>query len=132
MKIKSEFIRLPLRFDVARLSEEVLQVAESDWRPHPQGYPGNTALPLIAAHGDPANDEAKGPMAATEYLRRMPYVRQVLASFGSVVGRTRLMRIDGNAEATAHIDTNYYWLQRVRIHVPIITDPAVQFICGSR
>jgi uncharacterized protein (TIGR03032 family) len=132
MKIKSEFIRLPLRFDVDRLSEEVLQFAETDWRPHPQGYPGNTALPLIAAHGDPSNDEVKGPMAPTPHLRRMPYVRQVLASFGSVIGRTRLMRIDGNAEATAHIDSHYYWLQRVRIHVPIITDPAVQFFCGER
>ena len=132
MKIKSEFIRLPLRFDVDRLSEEVLQFAETDWRPHPQGYPGNTALPLIAAHGDPANDETKGPMAPTPHLRRMPYLRQVLASFGSVIGRTRLMRIDGNGEATSHIDSNYYWLQRVRIHVPIITDPAVQFLCGER
>ncbi|MGZ7041409.1 MAG: sulfotransferase, partial [Thermoanaerobaculia bacterium] len=132
MKLSSEFIRLPLRFDVSRLTGEVNQFADSLWRPHPQGYPGNTALPLISAHGDPANDQTKGPMRPTAYLEACPYVRQVLASFGSAIGRTRLMRIDGNGEAHAHVDTNYYWLQRVRIHVPIITDPAVQFVCGSR
>lgn len=132
MRLKTEFIRLPLRFDTARLASEVSQFGEDAWRPHPQGYPGNTALPLIAAHGDPSNDQTKGPMRATRYLDACPYIRQVLASFNSVIGRTRLMRIDGNGEATAHVDTNYYWLQRVRIHVPIITDPAVEFICGRK
>ena len=132
MKLASEFIRLPLRFDAPRLADEVRQFGEDAWRPHPQGYPGNTALPLIAAHGDPANDQTKGPMRATRYLDACPYIRQVLGSFNSVIGRTRLMRIDGNGEATAHVDTNYYWLQRVRIHVPIITDPGVQFLCGRK
>ncbi|MGZ7079611.1 MAG: aspartyl/asparaginyl beta-hydroxylase domain-containing protein, partial [Thermoanaerobaculia bacterium] len=85
MKLSSEFIRLPLRFDVSRLTEEVNQFAENAWRPHPQGYPGNTALPLISAHGDPANDQTKGPMRPTAYLEACPYVRQVLASFGSAI-----------------------------------------------
>jgi uncharacterized protein (TIGR03032 family) len=132
MKLSSEFIRLPLRFDAARLAGEVRQFGEDAWRPHPQGYPGNTALPLISAHGDASNDQTKGPMRQTPFLDACPYIKQVLASFGSAIGRTRLMRIDGNGEATAHVDTNYYWLQRVRIHVPIITDPAVKFICGER
>ncbi|HSK79381.1 MAG TPA: TIGR03032 family protein, partial [Thermoanaerobaculia bacterium] len=61
-----------------------------------------------------------------------PYLRQVLAAFGSVLGRTRLMRLDGNAEATAHSDINYYWMQRARIHVHVVTDPAVRFLCGDR
>jgi len=132
MRLKTEFIRLPLRFDVARLASEVSQFGEDAWRPHPQGYPGNSALPLVSAYGDPSNDQTKGPMRPTRYLEACPYTRQVLASFGSPIGRTRLMRIDGNGEASAHVDTNYYWLQRVRIHVPVITEPAVKFICGEK
>src|SRR6202011_2468889 len=45
--------------------------------------------------------------------------------------RTRLMRIAGNGEATAHVDTNYYWMQHFRVHVPIITFPEVRFLCGA-
>jgi uncharacterized protein (TIGR03032 family) len=132
MRLDTEFIRLPLRFDPGRLAAEVAEVAEAAWRPHPQGYPGNSALPLIAAGGDPGDDATKGPMRPTPHLARLPYLRQVLAAFGTVLGRTRLMRLDGNAEATAHADTNYYWMERARIHVPVVTTPGVRFLCGDR
>ena len=62
---------------------------------------------------------------------RCPYLRQVLAAFHAVWGRTRLMRLDGNAEATAHADTNYYWTQHARLHVPIVTGDDVEFRCGE-
>ncbi|HKI02395.1 MAG TPA: TIGR03032 family protein [Thermoanaerobaculia bacterium] len=132
MRLDTELVKLPLLFDAGRLAAEVAAFGEEDWRPHPQGHPGNSALPLIAAGGDPADDATKGPMRPTPHLARCPYLRQVLASFGAVLGRTRLMRLDGNAEATPHADTNYYWMQRVRIHVPVVTQPEVRFLCGDR
>lgn len=131
MRLTKEFVRLPLTFDAARLAEEIAQFDERDWRPHPQGYPGNSALPLIAVNGDPDDDDVKGPMRATAHLERCPYLRQVLAAFHAVWGRTRLMRLDGNAEATAHADTNYYWTQHARVHVPVITGDDVEFRCGD-
>ncbi|MFC6041830.1 TIGR03032 family protein [Nocardioides hankookensis] len=132
MKLDTEFIRLPLDFDVERLRQEVLAVPESSWRPHPQGHPGNSALPLIAAGGDPMNDTTRGPMAPTPNLEGCEYLQQVLASFGTVIGRARLMRLDGNSEATLHVDTNYYWAERVRIHVPIVTSDSITFQCGEQ
>lgn len=132
MKLETEFIRLPLTFDAAKLTEEISQFTEEDWRPHPQGHPGNSALPLIALNGSPYDDGVSGAMSATPHLERMPYLRQVLAAFHSVWGRTRLMRLDGNAEATAHCDTNYYWTQHARVHVPIVTTPDVEFRCGDQ
>jgi uncharacterized protein (TIGR03032 family) len=132
VKLDSEFIRLPLQFDAERLRSEIGQFTEQDWRPHPQGFTGNWALPLISAHGNPDNDAVKGPMLSTPYLDRCPYLKQVLASFHSVLGRTRLMRLDNEAETTAHVDTSYYWLTHVRVHVPIVTYPEVRFHCGAR
>ena len=132
MRLDQEFIRLPLDFDAARLAMEVAQFEEADWRPHPEGHRGNWALPLVSVGGDPHNDGVKGPMRPTVHLERCPYIREVLASLRAPIGRTRLMRIDGNAEATPHMDMNYYWMQRARVHVPVITDPAVRFICGER
>ncbi len=132
MKLDTEFYRLPLRFDAQRLAAEVTAFSEEDWRRHPQGHAGNSALPFIALQGDVNDDGVKGPMRETPHLARCPYVRQVLAALNTVLGRTRLMRIDAGGEATPHVDTNYYWMQRVRVHVPIVTFAEVTFVCGDR
>src|SRR3954471_5318174 len=132
MRLDTEFIKLPLSFDAERLAAAVAEVPEAAWRPHPQGHPGNSALPLIAAGGDPANDDTRGAMMPTPILAHLPYVRQLLAELRAPIGRTRLMRLDGNAEATAHADINYYWMERLRVHFPIVTTPGVEFLCGER
>ena len=48
-----------------------------------------------------------------------------------VAGRSRLMRLSGHAEVTRHVDQGYYWAERVRVHVPIVTQPTVRFECGD-
>lgn len=131
MRLQYPFIQLPLRFDAAALAAELATLDESEWRPHPQGFAGNSALPLIAVEGDPDNDTLIGPMRPTPFLARFPYLGQVLGSFGAVLGRTRLMRLSGNAEVAPHIDQAYYWTERMRVHVPIVTTPGVRFYCGD-
>ena len=132
VRLDTEFIRLPLSFDVDRMQAEVDAIPESEWRPHPQGHPGNSALPLTAVGGDPLDDGVAGPMLPTPHLARCEYLQQVLASFETVIGRSRLMRLAGESEATLHSDTNYYWAERVRIHVPVRTDPAIEFVCNGK
>jgi LPS sulfotransferase NodH len=131
MKLPMPFLRLPLQFDAPALATEIARFDESEWRPHPQGLPGNSAVPLVAVDGNPESDAVRGPMAPTPHLDRCPYLKQVIASLGVVVGRTRLMRLSGQAEVSLHVDTAYYWWQRVRVHVPIVTQPTVRFICGD-
>ncbi len=41
------------------------------------------------------------------------------------------MRLSGQAEVTPHVDINYYWRERMRVHVPIITTLSVRFQCGD-
>lgn len=131
VKLQFPFIQLPLAFDATRLAAEVAAIGEDAWRPHPQGFPGNSMLPLVAVDGDPANEAFAGQMQVTPQLRRCPYLMQVLASLGATVGRTRLMRLAGQAEVTRHADQGYYWVERVRVHVPIVTQPTVRFECGD-
>jgi hypothetical protein len=131
MKLPVPFIQLPLLFDAEALASEINAIEESNWRPHPQGFPGNSMLPLVAINGDPDNEGYAGTMQPTEYLRRCPYLSQVFASIGATVGRSRLMRLAGQAEVTRHADQGYYWVERVRVHVPIVTQPTVRFECGS-
>lgn len=131
MKLQYPFMQLPVSFDAAALEAEVDSIDESQWRPHPQGYAGNDALTLVTAGGDPDSDAIAGAMRPTRHLERCPYLQQVLASVGATWGRTRLMRLSGQAEVSPHVDVNYYWRERVRVHVPIVTQPTVRFTCGD-
>ena len=131
MRLPVPFIQLPLRFDAAALAAEIRALGESVWMPHPEGFAGNSALALIAANGDPESNAIVGPMRPTPHLERCPYMMHTLATIGAVWGRSRLMRLSGQAEVTAHVDTNYYWRERMRVHVPIVTQPSVRFICGE-
>jgi len=132
MKLPVPFIQLPLQFDAAALAAEVATFDESLWQPHPNGIPGNTALPLITVNGDPTQGDAlQGPMRPTPVLARSPYLLRVLGSFNAVLGRCRLMRLSGRAEVDLHVDSDYYWHERVRVHVPILTQPTVRFTSGD-
>lgn len=132
MKLQARFLQLPIAFDAALLAREIATIPESAWRPHPAGYAGNDFLPLVAVNGDPADEGFTGPMRPTPHLSaERPYLWHTLASIGAVLGRTRLMRLSGQAEVSEHADVNYYWRERMRVHVPIVTQPAVKFYCGS-
>ena len=87
---------------------------------------------LITPNGINNNDEMSGPMMPTDYLKSCPYLMEVLRCIGGVWGRSRLMKLSGQAEVTPHIDTNYYWRERMRVHVPIVTQPNVRFYCGEQ
>jgi hypothetical protein len=131
MKLQVPFIQLPLVFDAEAMSSEVEFLGEAPWKPHPQGFPGNSMLPLVAVGGDPDDESFDGEMQPTPHLRRCPYLMRVLAALGATVGRTRLMRLAGQAEVNRHADQGYYWTERVRVHVPIVTQPTVRFECGD-
>lgn len=131
MKLQVPFIQLPIRFDAERLAAEVRALGDKAWRPHPQKFPGNFSLPLISVGGDPESDSIAGAMRPTKSLNQCSYLQQILERLGAVWGRTRLMKLTGGAEVAPHADINYYWRDRVRVHVPIITNPGVRFYCGE-
>lgn len=131
MKLHAPFVQLPIRFDARRMAEEIGALGESAWRPHPQNFPGNSMLPLVAIDGDPGNERFRGAMKPTPDLMKCPYILQVLSAFGATIGRTRLMRLSGGAEVIRHVDQGYYWAERVRVHVPVVTQPSVRFECGD-
>lgn len=130
MRLATEFVRLPYRFDTEKLTEEVRAFDQTEWLPHVQAYAGNSSIPLISLNGE-MNDDFNGPMKVTEKLQRSPYIKQTLASFGEVFGRSRLMGLDGKCSVPEHRDVNYHWYSRVRIHIPVITNPDVLFYCGD-
>ncbi len=130
MKLAPAFVKLPLRFDAQRLAQEVAALPPEAWTRHPQGFPGNSAARLISVGGG-ENDQVAGAMATTPHLAACPYIRQVLGSFGVVWSRSRLMKLAPGAKVPEHADINYHWFSRVRVHVPIQTEPGALFYCGN-
>ncbi len=130
MKLARNFYRLPVRFDVERLRTEVEALPADAWSRHPSEYEGNTAARLITV-GGAQNDLTSGEMRPTPALLASPYLQQMLASFGTVWSRSRLMRIDGGGSVPPHSDMNHHWFTRVRLHIPVTTRPEVRFHCGD-
>ncbi len=131
MRLESTFIQLPCLFDQSKLQQDISALPNEAWRSHPQGFAGNSAVSLIARHGDANDDRTYGSMQATQWLDQLPYIKAVMAYFKTPLGRSRLMRIEGDAQVPSHTDLDYYWQGRMRLHVPIITNPSVRFECGD-
>lgn len=131
MRLPRPFFQLPVLFDVSRLQNEVAALPSQAWAPHPDGVAGNSAARLITVNGT-ENDAHVGQMLPTPWLAAMPYLRQVLASFGVVWSRSRLMRLAPGVGVPEHADINYHWHTRVRLHIPVVTTPQVRFHCDGQ
>src|SRR5262245_7605313 len=131
MRLDRPFIQLPIRIDPAQLVVEVAALPASAWRPHPEGAPGNSAVPLVCHRGDPDDERALPPMAASPRLAELPGVRAAMAALRAPIGRSRLMRVDSRGRLGTHVDTNRYWQEHLRVHIPVVTDPSVRFTCDG-
>lgn len=131
MRLPQPFYQLPVLFEVQRLQAEVEALPAEAWGPHPDRLVGNSAARLISA-GGAETDSVHGQMLPTRWLADMPYLRQVLAGFGVVWSRSRLMRLAPGAGVPEHADINYHWHTRVRLHIPIFTWPEVRFHCDGQ
>lgn len=131
MRFDRPLVKLPIRFCAETLAAEVRALPPEAWEPHPQRFPGNEAVPLITPAGEISNDFA-GPMGPTKYLRQCPYIMQAMAEIGAVWGRGRLMGLGSGAQVPPHVDANYYWRTHIRVHIPAITNPDVDFSVGDQ
>ena len=130
MRLPQPFFRLNVRFDADRLRAEMAALPASAWARHPNDIEGNDSVRLISVEGG-ENDAVDGRMAMTPHLRQSPYIRQILASFGVVWGRSRLMRLAPGASVPQHADINHHWFTRARLHIPVSTQPDVRFYCDN-
>jgi hypothetical protein len=130
MRFNRPLLRLPIRFCAETLARQVSSLPGSAWVAHPNGFPGNEAVRLITPGGMPT-DALSGSMAPTEYLRSCPYIVEIMSELGGTWGRSRLMGLAAGAEVPAHVDSHYYWRTHLRIHIPVITNPGVEFTCGG-
>ena len=128
-------LRLPVRFDAARLVRDVQQMDPAWWDVHRGPYHDGKwdVIALRAPGGDAANQTSRGgAFADTEAAGRCSYLREVVASFPGDLNRVRYMRLRAGGHIQRHSDPIENIDPRlIRIHVPVVTNPAVRFVVAG-
>ncbi len=139
----SEAVRLARSFDADRLASELAEVISHRWAPQRIQAPGGgvgaataidwRVLPLRSPGGDPDRTDPGGPgpvdFAPTEWLERLPYLREILESIPAPLNAVRLMALGPGASCRPHSDPKYT-LHRglMRLHIPLITHPGAVLV----
>lgn len=128
--------RLPLHFDADAMAGLLDRVAPHYWRAHlgPYHDGGWETVSLWAPGGDAWNQTSQGAaFGATEVLDALPGFHAVIDAIPGSKSRVRLMRLRPGAEIFRHSDPiDQVDARLVRLHVPITTNPDVDFRVNDR
>lgn len=135
------FIKFPISFDVDKLKSDLSGILNKSWTAHynKNDYTGKwTSVALMSKDGKSdsifALPNGDDEMRNTEILDSCPYFKEVLNSFHFEKTAVRLLQLAAGAEIKPHSDHCLgYEDGSFRLHIPIITNPDVEFILdGNR
>lgn len=124
-------LRLPARFEPDRLAADLAAMDESWWEKHRGHYhDGSWESVALYAPGGSRTEQTSfgGTFAPTEALRRCSYVQEVVDSLPGRKNRVRFLRLRAGGEIFPHSDPMHQIDPAlVRLHIPVVTNPAVDF-----
>lgn len=129
-------LKLPFQFNKEKLVQDLSFVLDGNWISHfnTGGYEGDwKAISLYAPNGEDSNifalPAADSIVSETSTLKKCPYFKEVIDSFKCTILTARILRLGIDAEIKPHRDHELgYEDGSFRLHIPIVTNPAVQFI----
>jgi Aspartyl/Asparaginyl beta-hydroxylase len=127
------FCRLPLRFDASALQADLAALRAGDWAAHFNlGYHdgGWTGIGLRAVGGDPRAlfPPSDALYQDTPLLARCPAIRTALTEIQAPLQSVRLLRLAAGSVIREHRDDRLSLAEgSARLHVPIATNPEVEF-----
>lgn len=132
-------LKLPFRFDAAALREDLARFAPDEWTPHfnTQYYEGDwSGIALRAAskaHVELYPDPTASVYADTAQMKRCTYIPAALDMLKCDLESVRFLRLAAGAEIREHRDFKLSVDDGVaRMHVPIKTNPDVDFMLGGK
>lgn len=134
------FIKFPISFDVVRLKSDLSGILNKNWVAHynKNDYTGKwTSVALMSKDGKSDNifalSNGSDEMMHTEILDSCPYFKEILDSFHFEKTAVRLLQLAVGAEIKPHSDHCLgYEDGSFRLHIPIITNPDVEFILDGK
>lgn len=124
-------VRLPLAIDIARLQDEVARLPASLWgtRGGRVGVHQPTEGIFLRGH---APIEGPKPIEDREPLALLPYVHELLRSIPAAPRRCLLAKLLPGGIIRRHVDIGDYFLETLRVHVPVVSDPSVAMVSDDR
>lgn len=130
--------RLNRSFDAERLQQD-LASATAHFRSAPQVghyHDGSwTGIALRNFSGDHGNTMAAltGKSKDTAVLAHCPYFKQILTELKCPIHVARILFLPPGKVIGEHTDAGFGWESgMVRLHIPIVTDPRVEFTIGGQ
>jgi hypothetical protein len=131
--------KLPMQFDPARLHEDLGVFRPEEWTPHfnQRQYDGDwsgvalrtTPKAHVPLYPDPSCKE----FIDLPVLDRVPYIREIVHGFECRLQAVRLLKLAPGSNILEHSD---YCLSyedgEVRVHIPVQTNPEVEFVVGGQ
>jgi hypothetical protein len=135
-----DLLKLPFHFDPLRLQHDLASLSSSEWVAHfnKPYYEGEwSGVALRAVNGEDGrlypDPTARAKYADTPTLARLPYIRDVLATFQCDLEAVRLLKLRAGSSIREHRDYNLgYEDGEVRFHVPVLTNPEVEFYLNGQ
>jgi len=132
--------KLDLTFDAPALKTEVEKTGTDDWARHfNTGYHdgGWDGIALRSKDGDARSlytgNNTASNLSDTGFLRECPHLQSVLAAFKCPIQSARILRLKVGASIRQHQDYNTgFDFGSIRIHVPIKTNPFVEFYLDNQ
>lgn len=131
--------RLPLDFDPAGLQADLAMLSSGEWIAHfntgfYQGDWSGAALRAVAGSANPMYDDpTRNDFADTQLLQQCSHLRAVVEAFHCPLRSVRLLRLAAGSVIREHQDYDLgYDAGEVRLHVPVITNPGVEFYLDGR
>lgn len=124
-------VRLPLAIDRERLVDEVLSLPGTLWgtRGGRVGVHQPTEGIFLRGH---APIEGPKPIEDREPLGLLPYIQELITTIiPATPMRCLLAKLAADSTIRMHVDKGDYFLQTLRLHLPIVTDPAVAMFCNK-
>jgi hypothetical protein len=134
------YLRLPFDFDPQRLQADLQSALGEKWTAHfnRDYYHGDwSGLALRAVKGavDPLHSNERHPPESfvnAPVLDGCEYFRAALSTFQCPLKAVRLLRLKAGSIIREHSDDDLgYDRGEIRIHIPIVTNPAVEFYLGG-
>src|SRR3954447_10683133 len=133
-------LKLSLNFDAAGLQSDLQTIVAEEFIPHfnKRYYEGDWSVVPLRSIGGRADHiysdpTAKPKIADTPLLARCPHVREVLALFNCQLQAVRFLRLKAGSIIKEHRDYNLSLEDNeVRLHLPIVTNPDVEFVLDGQ
>ena len=120
--ISAPFVQLPLVVNTPRLLREIQALDKSHWRAH--HFDTLQSIPLVDM------DPFEPFWYDASY--HLPYLMRILNSWEAPIGKSRISILKPNAAVEEHVDVDYYWKYRLRVHIVVKSNPKAIFGCDNQ